>query len=237
MLGFAALMLAPVLGKASTRKEQCEAGIRTYFQYEKKGRNLLEDVAPNGATACRNAVADIEATTILLPAECGSYVFDTFESPEKRALSKVSNRQPADTVLDVISKARSQHIEWARRFCGMEALPIGVSQDAADCRWYIEVQLKQLPKMHHMLFYFDGSKKECMAQFERYKRKPVDVPEACRRYTISSFPGVDTREKMMEQLAELGLSSRSEDNVVSVFRRIWSASVASMGRICSTRKN
>ncbi len=224
VLGFGlfGLCSGEVRGETSlTRLQKCEAGIRSYLAYEKKGWSLVENSAPQGANACRNAVGDVEQTSIVLAAECGSYVFETFQSAEKAGLKKVSGVMPSDTVLDVISKARLQYIKAIKSFCGMEPPPIGVTQDAADCSWFIDVQLKYIKKINSILARLaTESNKACYRRYEEYKNVRLSVPEACRRYTLETFPGESVKLRMIEELSNSGRSPNPDENVADVFNKM-----------------
>jgi hypothetical protein len=217
----------------ATRLQKCEAGIRSYLAYEKKGWRLVENSAPNGANACRNAVGDVEQTTIVLAADCGSYVFETFQSLEKTGLKKVSGVMPSDTVLDVISKARLQYLRAIKSFCGMEPPPIGVTQDAADCSWFIDIQLKYMKKLNSILASLAAeSTKSCNRRFEEFKSVRLSVPEACRRYTLETFPGESVKTRMIEEFSNSGGSYNPGANVADLFQRFRMNALSGLRKQC-----
>jgi len=215
-----------------TRLQRCEKGIRTYFAYEDKGWSLAERSAPQGANACRDTVGDVEQTSILIPPECGSYSFSEFESPEKKRLKGVKTVVPADTVLDVISKARAQFLTSLKRFCGMTPPPEGVSQDASDCSWFIEVQQKYYTSMRAKLARAAmDSAKVCYRELEAFKAERFIVPEACRRYTFETFPGEDAKHQMTEELSEAGnRAPRPTDNMADLIGRVRASAIEGMKR-------
>jgi hypothetical protein len=216
-----------------TRLQKCEAAIRSYLAYEKKGWGLVESSAPNGAIACRNAVGDVEQTTIVLAAECGSYVFETFQSPEKAGLKKVSGVMPSDSVLDVITKARLQYLRAIKNFCGMEPPPIGVTQDAADCSWFIDIQLKYMKKLNSILASLaTDSTKSCYRRFEEFKNARVSVPEACRRYTLETFPGESAKAGIIEEFTNSGKSFNPGWNVADAFLKVRMNALPALRRQC-----
>ncbi|MBU6153885.1 MAG: hypothetical protein KGP28_06245 [Bdellovibrionales bacterium] len=219
-----------------SRREKCEAGVRYYLAYEKKGWELVESSAPLGAVACRNAVGDVEQTTIVLTAECGSFVFENFQSPLKSGLQKVKGVMPSDTVLDVISKARLRYLKSIKSFCGMEPPPAGVSQDAADCSWFIDIQLKYFTKLNSVLASLAAkSPMSCVQRFEAIKSNRIAVPEACRRYTMETFPGEDVKSRMVEKWSDSGRFPNPAENVADSFLKLRLNALSQLRRQCDPR--
>jgi hypothetical protein len=230
------MTVAAPFAAGNERTAKCEAGIRSYLAYEKRGWKEVERSAPLGALACRNAVGDVEQTTILLVPECGSFVYETFNSPDKAGLKHVKGIMPAETVLEVITKARLQYLKAIKRFCGMEPPPIGVSQDAADCSWFIDIQLKHLKKMRATLLSLaSDSAKSCNRRFEEYKSNRISVPEACRRYTMETFPGEEVKQRMVDELSEAGRSPNPWENVADAFAKLRGNAVIQLRKACEPR--
>ncbi len=219
----------------SSRVGKCEAGIRSYLAFEKKGRTVVEGAAPLGAGACRDAVGDVEQTTVVLASECGTFPFEKFESPLKAGLQKVRGVMPSDTVSDVISKARFQHIKALKSFCGMEPPPVGVTQDAADCSWFIDVQLKYFKKLGSILAGLAAnSAKSCIQRYEIIKNSRLQVPEACRRYTMETFPGEDVKVRMVELWSDSGRTPNPGENVADAFVKLRANGLPGLRKLCDS---
>jgi|GEM_PF-5071307 len=233
-LGWAPLFAAePPQG----RLQKCEASIKSYLAYEAKGMNVLHAAAPQGSEACRNAVGDIEQTTILIAPECGSIRFESYSGSLKSSLSKVKDLAPADTVLEVISKARQNYIQYIKTFCGMNPPPAGVSQDAADCSWFIEIQMKPFKSLNSEFYLLAlDAPRICYQRLEEIKRAKFQIPEGCRRYTLESFPGQAAKNQMLEFLADSIRAPAPSDLVADVMNRVREKALQDLRTICDRRR-
>jgi len=79
-----------------------------------------------------------------------------------------------------------------------------------------------------------NSAKSCIQRYEIIKNSRLQVPEACRRYTMETFPGEDVKVRMVELWSDSGRTPNPGENVADAFVKLRANGLPGLRKLCDS---